>query len=119
MNTYMSTLHQMLLNFSEWLYTMWIVNIVVGIYACYVIYQYSSFIKQRIHSFWEIKITTSRLVQAFSWILVAVMFLWADMWAMLYYTTHALSPLEFFYYAFDAAVMRHLSDEARRFNETN
>lgn len=107
----------MFLNLTEWLYTMWMVNIIVGIYAWYVIYEYWFFIKKNIHSFWEIKIVTSRLVQSFSWILVAMMFLWADLWAMLYYTTHALSPLEFFFYAFDAAVMRHLSDEARRFND--
>lgn len=112
----MTSLHQMLANFSQWLYTMWLVNILVGIYACYVIYQYGTFLKDHMSKFWDQKQVTWRILQAFSGIIVVVMFLWADMWAMSYYTVHTLGPLEFFFYAFDAAVLRHLSEEANRFH---
>ena len=111
----MNKFYDMILDLSQWLYAMWIINISIWLYAIYVVSKYIFFIKENYNAFWENKVITQRLLWSFSGIAVCFMFLYADIWAMFYYIVHPLSPLEFFFYAFDAVVIRHLSDEADRF----
>ena len=65
------------------------------------------------------KLNDMRVIQCFSSIAVLVMFLAADVWAISYYTQHALAPLEFFYYAFDTVVIHHLLSELARMEYAN
>lgn len=112
----MENLFKMLAELTQWLYAMWAINVIVGIYAAVVIVRYIGFLRTHIHSFGCTTHMSNKILQSFSGILLLAMFISADMWAIVYYTTHTISPIEFFFYAFDFMVVRHLSDEVYRFH---
>ena len=105
---------------SAWLYTMWFINIAVWSYAILTMYKIIRCLSSMIRNLgknW--RLYDMQILQLFSAICVLVMFLSADVWAMSYYTKHALAPLEYFFYAFDTAVIYHLSSELERIEYFN
>jgi len=109
---YMTTILQ---SIELWLYTMWFINILVWGYAVYAIYRVCKFIVKNWRTLWEQwKMNDLRIIQSFSSLVVLLMLLFADIWAMSYYVAHTLAPLEFFYYTFDAAVVHHILMELYR-----
>lgn len=103
-------------SFSQWLFTMWIINILTWLYALFVLVRYVQYICKNATHFWERKKDSIKFLQAWSWVTVLSMFIAADIWAMSFYTVHPVTAIEFFFYAFDTMVIRHLSEEIKRFN---
>jgi hypothetical protein len=101
---------------------MWFINVFVGSYAIFTMYKIVKYLAVMMKSqekFEKLGVKREKLynmqVSQFLFsICVLVMFLLADIWAMSYYTKHALALLEFFFYIFDTAVIYLIGSELDR-----